>query len=333
MYEWIKDRCLLEYSAKQERFELGRLTGFYKNRLTMDKPPSGMTVLGQYFIASSVLDDESFAQVIPVQDEEFRAILMEQVAPHFKVVREAGHEGVIESLFLEQLRPESKILFEETKTGILPVIQDLYRHKDMSSHYHGGKRQLIHYPVNLKLLKPYDAPDVQELKTLLRKFYFKSGGESSLMPVGWMFEDSLRDSALLRFLAGFVPHVTMLVDADSNEVVLLRMGENELSHTLELNSAKPQPPRRHNNYLYLDMGIGLVFVVDLAGQPPVEDWNDLRAKQGYYLPEDSDFADFDHETAAPIPEGIGLFFDSDFTKAMVEAVNRELRLINALGGK
>lgn len=89
------------------------------------------------------------------------------------------------------------------------------------------------------------------------------------MPVGWMFEDSLRNSALLRFLAGFVPHVTMLVDADSNEVVVLRMGENELLYTLKLNSAKPQPPRRHNNYLYLDMGIGLVFVVDLAGQPPV----------------------------------------------------------------
>lgn len=126
MYEWIKDHCLLEYSAKQERFELDRLTGFYKKRLTMDKPPSGMTVLGQYFIASSVLDDESFAQVIPVQDEEFRAILMEQVAPHFTVVREAGHEGVIESLFLEQLRPESKILFEDEdrdsarNTGFVP---------------------------------------------------------------------------------------------------------------------------------------------------------------------------------------------------------------------
>lgn len=58
----------------------------------------------------------------------------------------------------------------------------------------------------------------------------------------------------------------MLVDADSNEVVVLRMSENECSHTLKLNSAKPQPPRRHNNYLYLDMGIGLVFAVDLAGQ-------------------------------------------------------------------
>lgn len=39
----------------------------------------------------------------------------------------------------------------------------------------------------------------------------------------------------------------------------------------------------------------------------MEDWKGLREKQGYYLPEDSDFADFDHETAAPIPEGIGLF--------------------------
>lgn len=79
------------------------------------------------------------------------------------------------------------------------------------------------------------------------------------MPVGWIFEDSLRDSALLRFLAGFVPYVTMLVDADSNEVVVLRMSENECSHTLKLNSAKPQPPRRHNNYLSYGYGhwIGL----------------------------------------------------------------------------
>lgn len=107
MYEWIEDRCLLEYCTGQERFESDRLTGFYKKRLTMDKPPSGMTAIGQYFIASSLLDDESFAHVIPVQDEVIRAILMEQVAPHFTVVSEAGHEGGIESLFLEQLRPES----------------------------------------------------------------------------------------------------------------------------------------------------------------------------------------------------------------------------------
>lgn len=44
----------------------------------------------------------------------------------------------------------------------------------------------------------------------------------------------------------------------------------------------------------------------------------------YPLPEGMDFNGFNHETAEPLPEGIGFFFDEDSLRAMIDRVNQEL---------
>ncbi|MNN67413.1 hypothetical protein D3C81_1830460 [compost metagenome] len=103
------------------------------------------------------------------------------------------------------------------------------------------------------------------------------------------------------------------------------MAQNELIHKLVLNSAQPQPPRRANNYLYLDIGSGLVYVVNLRVQPPVKDRKGFKDAAVYFLAEGSEFADFNHETAERIPEGRGLFIDEDSLQEMIDAVNRELQ--------
>lgn len=61
---------------------------------------------------------------------------MDEVAPHFLDVKLCVKEGEIETIYMRHVRPESKALLDSVQTGILPVMEDLYRHRDTSLWHH-----------------------------------------------------------------------------------------------------------------------------------------------------------------------------------------------------
>jgi len=122
-----------------------------------------------------------------------------------------------------------------------------------------------------------------------------------------------------------VPFLKISVDEENGEVLLLEMSQDEFVHEVYLKTAYPLPPRRQGEYLYLDIGNQLVYVVNLAGQSPVTVWDELHDTQVYYIAEGSGFPEFNHETAERIREGSYVLFEEDKLKLMVEAVNGELR--------
>ncbi|AIQ51932.1 hypothetical protein [Paenibacillus sp. FSL R7-0331] len=324
MFEWIKDHSTLEYCSRQERMNFGDRSRFFMNTIKTDDP-SGMSALAQYFTAGSVLLNVDFNITVPVPDEKLLQRVMDEVTPHFGVVRQLERGGRIESVHMNQLKPGSVKLFRETETGILPVMQDLYRHYDSGHWYSGQKRRLMHYTVDTAELEAYEDAEVKEVQALLQQAYF--GGEAvefGIMPLGWQFEDSLRHSPALRFVAGFTPNLTMSVDENSNEVILLNITENELTHKLYLQGAQPQPPRRVDHYLYLNVGHRLVYVVNLLVQPVITKWEGFADAKLYSLGEDTDFADFDPGTAECL-EGTSLFFDEDTLQRMMDEVNQALK--------
>ncbi|WP_054939926.1 hypothetical protein [Paenibacillus ihuae] len=326
MFEWIQDYSTLAYSSKQERMKFDEDSRFEMKRI-MTEDPTGMSALGQYFTAASVWLSVEFTVAIPVLDEEVRERIMQEVAPHFAEVKQVVRKGRIETVYLRQLKPGSVKLFDENKAGILPVMKDLYRHHEVGDRYAGRKRSLVHYNVKTAVLEPYRESESVELQALLHTAYFGAEvTEFGLLPLGWQFDDSLKHSVALRFLAGFAPSLTITVDRDTNEVIMLHMSQEELIHKLNLKSAQPQPPRRMGDHLYLDIGHGLVYVVNLRGQPPVKDRKGFQDAEVYFWAEGSEFTDFNHETAERIPEGRGLFIDEDSLQGMIDAVNRELQV-------
>ncbi|CAM4449134.1 hypothetical protein [Paenibacillus typhae] len=324
MFEWIQDHSLLEYSSRQERLDFGERSRFRMNSIKAAEP-AGMTALAQYFTAGSVLLHIDFNITVPVPDEEILQRVMREVAPHFEVVNQLVRGGRVESVHLNQLKPRTAELFHQTKTGVITVMKDLYRHDDSERWYSGHKRSLIHYTVNAAELEPYGDEEIKELQTLLHRAYF--GGEAidfGQMPLGWQFEDSLRHSAALRFIAGFAPNLSISVDKESNEVIILNITDKKPVHKLYLKTAQPQPPRRVGPYLYLDAGHRLVYVVNLLVQPLITEWEGFADARLYYLDDDTAFADFDPEKAERL-EGTSLFFDQETVQRLMEMVNRELR--------
>lgn len=295
MFEWIQDYSTLAYSSGRERMEFAEHVSADVTRILTDDP-AGMSALGQYFTAASVWlsGDLNFRVGIPVHNEEVRERVMNEVAPHFAEVKQWARKGRIETVYLQHLKPGSIKLFDENKAGILLVMKDLYRHHDIGDRYTGHKRKLIHYTVKVDALEPYEEEGAGELQALLRKAFFgEVVTDFGHLPLGWQFDDSLRHSVALRFLAGFAPNLTITVDQGTNEVVMLHLSQKELIHTLNLKSAQPQPPRRMGDHLYLDIGRGLVYVVNLREQPPVtdrKDWKGFQDAAVYFLAGDSEFA-------------------------------------------
>lgn len=327
MYEWLQNHTKVAYYAEEEEFDFDFAEGpGFVGTLETEHEPAGITALGQYFAAASAWLPGNFVIALPVRDEEVREQVLEEVTPHFEHVRQYTTEAEGESVHIAQLKPASRQLFKDTCTSALPVMEDLYRHHDTSVWLRGAVRTVVYYPVNLEALAPYEAEGIEELQAVLRKLYFEPPGEgTAFTPLGWHFDDSLKHSIALRFFAGFVPHLTLGVDADSREVITLQLSNQEYIRPVRLSGGHLNPPRRSGNYLYLDLGRKLVRVIDLSRQTKLESWADLHeGAQIYRIAQGGDFADFDHLTADPLPGGIGFFYEPSVIRSMLAAVNREL---------
>ncbi|OKP98281.1 hypothetical protein [Paenibacillus sp. P46E] len=324
MVEWIKGYSRVEYSEQAERLDFGKDSSFRMEKMELESSPSGMTAAAQYFIAQNAWLSDDFRQNIPAHNENIRELILAEIAPHFANVRQCVREGSVEMIYLQELKTESRQRFGETQTGILPVLEDLYRHHDISDRFNGVKRTIINYMVNKDALEPYEVPDTETLQALLSSYLDLPDVEYSVMPLGWLFDENLRYSEALRFFAGFVPHLMLGVDEDTGEVILLQMSGKEFARKVLLNSARPQPPRRKDSHLYVDMGYRVVYAIDLSGQYPVSNWQELTEKQAYWLKESMNFNDFNHETAEPVPANIGFFYDQDSIQSIVDRINQEL---------
>ncbi|MDT3426382.1 hypothetical protein J2Z22_001908 [Paenibacillus forsythiae] len=324
MLNWINKRSLVEYIAEEERMEFGQ-PDFRFERIAAEDMPDGITPLAQFFMAGSIWLSDDFQVILPVQDEETRKTVMKEIAPHFTDVKLCVSQGEIQEIYMQHVKPGSKMLFHSARSGVIPVMEDLYRHQDFTKTYIGRKRKLLHYTVNRSVLEPYPVAGDSALRAVLQKAYFDRNEQYVLLPLGWTFDESLRDSEALRFLAQIAPCLTLSVDADNNEVVTLHLSREEYKHQIRLNSARPKPPRRNRNHLYLDIGRGLVYVINLTGQPPIHHFDGLKEHRIYRLPKDQRFAEFDHEQGELLPEGDGLFFSEEGIQSMIDAINRELK--------
>ncbi|BCG59159.1 hypothetical protein [Paenibacillus sp. URB8-2] len=323
MYDWIKNNSLLEYIAEEDRINFDR-PDFRMEKVDMMTIPTSATVLAQLFLSPSVWLNDNIMHEIWGQNEEIRRLIMDEVAPHFLDVKLCVKEGEIETIYMRHVRPESKALLDSVQTGILPVMEDLYRHRDTSLWHHKGRRKLLYYTVKNEAISSSKLPDTQGLEKVLQKAYFDRNEDYRLLPLGWTFDDSLRESAALRFFAGFVPVLTLVVDSETNQVITLGLSREEMKYRVKLNSAKPGPPRRNKDFLYLDMGRGLVYVIHLKEQPPITSWDELKESTVYRLGIDQKFEEFDHEHGESIPEGRGFFFSQDSIQSMVKTVNRAI---------
>lgn len=324
MFKWIKNYSLIEF-REEERHEF-RHHDFRMEKLDSIKMPDRMTALGQYFAAAGIWLSEHVMIELPVQDDETKLLILDQVAPHFAHVQRILPDNDRESIRMQNLKPESIALFHRTITGAWPVVEDLYRHHGNKEQLREGRRTLLRYTIENSRLEPYEPEELDDFKKLLVSTYLKPGKEFNIIPLGWKFEPDLVDSIALRFFCGFVPAITLFVDEDTKKVVMLQLTGQDVKLHILIRREDPGQTRVADSFLYLYLTRGLVYVVDLQDQAPVEHWDELKSCTLFQLEADMRFSEFDHTSGERVREGIGLLLDQDTIREMIEKVNRHCRV-------
>lgn len=333
MFDWLKPYSLIEFREEERRTFPPSRFRFGKKEIA-NKTADIMTALGQYFTAAAMamgLSEQEYEHMVvdlPAPDEDTKRLILAEIAPHFTQVQQNVEADDTAVIRMQGLRREAKPLFARTVTETLPIIKDLYRHPGRQEQLYKERRTILHYPVDTDRLKPYEPerPDeLDGLKKLLTKAFIESGREFNLIPSGWSFDAELCESPALRFFGSFVPAIGLYVDDDTLEVVMLQLTGQDMKHPVILRKEKPGQTRTVDSFLYFYLSEGLVYVIDLRDQAPIEQWKDLKSCLLFQLDPDTRFSEFDHTSGVQVREGISLLFKQDTIRGMVETVNRYIQ--------
>lgn len=323
MEKWIKGYSLIEvreeaeYDLTDHRFQMDKLdTGAAATR---------MTAVGQYYVEASIRLSEHMVIDIPVPDEECRRIVLEQIAPHYARVHRVTVAGEAEVIRMQELRPEAKVMSKHTHTAVLPLIEDIYRHPPVQEQPRQGIRNLLYYTMDNDKLAPYNPKErheLDDLQELLTRAFLRPGSEFNMAPVGWTFDAALPQSIALRFYSSFIPAITVCVDADTAEIIMLQFTDQPIKHPVVIAREEFGQTRRVDSFLYICLNGGLVYVIDLRDQPPIEHWAELKSCTLLRMGADVRFSHFDHTAGEPVREGLSLIFDPDTLRTIIQTVNR-----------
>jgi hypothetical protein len=131
--------------------------------------PSSMTELARFVSAGSFLLEDNMMNILSAKDETARNLIMNDIAPHFKDVKIVYVEDEVEVVNMQYLKEESKKLFDSTSNGVIQVLKDLFKTKDMSVWKSEKKRDLIQYAVKIKELDMHDIPNTKDIREFLKK--------------------------------------------------------------------------------------------------------------------------------------------------------------------
>lgn len=323
MWDWIKGYSLIDIQD-EGRHDFPHLD-FQIEKIAAADTTGGMTALGQYFVAAGIWLAENVMIEIPVHDEETRRLILEQIAPHFAQVQRVTQAHEAETIRLQHLRPESKDLFHRTKTAVLPILEDIYRQPGAQEEQREGRRTLLYYTVESGKLEPYPSEAWQELKDvkeLLTRAYLHPGGQFGILPSGWTLNAALSHSIALRFFGSFIPAITVCVDADTTEIVMLQFTNQPIKHPVLIAREEFGQTRRVDSFLYYYLSGGLVYVIDLQDQPPIEHWAELESCTLFRMGAGIRFSQFDHASGEQVREGLSLIFDPDTLRTIIQTVNQ-----------
>lgn len=319
MISWLQSSSSIRFGQAQPRPFSGGHEPPRLEKVKMTSTPSKITAFAQFHTLPGIRRGGHFACCFDIRDEWELNVIQTQLAPHFEKVLLAYREGRPEHITLQNMKPESRIMSAETRTAAWEIVEDMVRPEDQRLREHkGAGKELAYYPVDTAKLVPYEAPGNELLQTFIGRA-LAAPGETMLLPVsGWVLCEDLKEAVALRFFAGFIPCLTLLVDSASNLVLGVELSGTERVHTVYPAEPRRKEPawRINRGCLYIDAGIGFIYTVRLSelGSESSGPLPHVRLPEGgrWYVQDDSvPWSSFDHNTAAPLPSGRGLLLDAE----------------------
>ncbi|MGN5653042.1 hypothetical protein [Bacillus sp. Brlt_9] len=214
MFDWLIEIDEPKYSESNidENFHIKKIP-------TVSSTPN-ISPICQLFSGMDVILKEDVYTSFPITNDVTLNIVKNELTPHYKDVKQVFINNELHEIFMIGLKEESKQTLKELLTnGIYPVVPDLYR--SCSFNRIVGRRTLKYYSVLFDCIDPMFLKETQEIAYFLKHSFFEKEDCISLVPTGWILEDSLKESITLRSFCTFANKIVLVVDESNQEVISL----------------------------------------------------------------------------------------------------------------
>lgn len=214
MFDWLIEIDEPKYSESNidENFHIKKIP-------TVSSTPN-ISPICQLFSGMDIILKEDVYTSFPITNDVTLNIVKNELTPHYKDVKQVFINNELHEIFMIGLKEESKQTLKELLTnGIYPVVPDLYR--SCSFNRIVGRRTLKYYSVLFDCIDPMFLKETQEIAYFLKHSFFEKEDCISLVPTGWILEDSLKESITLRSFCTFANKIVLVVDESNQEVISL----------------------------------------------------------------------------------------------------------------
>ncbi|SMQ81058.1 hypothetical protein SAMN05444673_4113 [Bacillus sp. OV166] len=144
-------------------------------------------------------------------------VIIKELVPHYKDVKQFFVHGKFKEIQLSELKKESKELVKGLLSqGYFPVVSDLYRVTESTQST--GKRNLKFFVVRKESVSPLILKENERFQQFVYNNSFQKNKPFVLQPVGWKFQEDLRDSITIRYFSNFAEQMILLVNTVDDSI-------------------------------------------------------------------------------------------------------------------
>ncbi len=214
MYDWLIEIEEQKYPSPTINED------FYIKKISPVSSNTTLSPICQLFSGMDVILEEDVYTSFPITNDVALNIIKNELIPHYKNVKQVFINNELHEIFMIGLKEESKQTLKALLTnGIYPVVPDLYRSRSFNRIV--GRRKLKYYSVLFNCIDPMFLIETQEIAYFLKHSFFEIEDCISLVPTGWLLEDSLKESILIRSFCTFANKIVLVVDESNQEVISL----------------------------------------------------------------------------------------------------------------
>ncbi|MBN6885394.1 hypothetical protein ACUXCC_000534 [Cytobacillus horneckiae] len=188
------------------------------HKIENDKNLTHMSEVCQIFAALDVISEEDGMTAYPTSNHQATQLIMEEVVPHYEVVKEIFIDGELKEINVFRLKNNSRRIIEELLLeGVYPVIPDLYRSKSINrSNY---PRRLKYYSINKELINQIYNKETDDVFSFFNSSFLAENQPLALQPTGWKLQSQLKDSYTIRAFSTFAKQLVLIVNDLDNGVI------------------------------------------------------------------------------------------------------------------
>ncbi|MGF6949080.1 hypothetical protein QF028_001585 [Neobacillus sp. B4I6] len=223
-FEWIEEIAkgdfdsLFEDEDDEEDF-YNRMRNQSVRLIKSEKSLNEISVICFFYAAPEViLEDHQSVLVFQDMNPWLQEVIMKELVPHYKVVKEFFVQGKFKEIQLSELKKESKELVKSLLSkGYYPVVSDLYR--GTQSVQSTGPRNLKYFLIKKESVNPLELKENKRIQQFLLNESFQKNRPFFLKPVGWKLQEDLRDSITIRSFYNFAEKIVLLVNTVDDSII------------------------------------------------------------------------------------------------------------------